>query len=392
MNAELSPEFDEAPDRTDSGSLKWQRYAGRDVLPMWVADMDFCVPAPVLEALHHRVDHKILGYSVPHAGVVEAVVEYLFREHGVEVDPSWLVFTPGMVPALAQTSAAVGREGDAVLVCTPVYPPFLKVNRDTDRSLITVPLREMPGPSLHYTIDFDALEAAVTPRTRLFILCSPHNPVGRVFSREEMEDIAEFCIRHDLILCSDEIHADLLLEPDISPHTSAVSLSGEIRQRTITLLAASKTYNIPGLACAFAVIPNPELRRRFVAAKNCFVAEVNPLGYHATEAAYKFGKPWLDRLRAYLRGNRDLIASFVSDRLPHIRVPHLQATYLAWLDVRSLNLDAPVAHFEQHGLGLSNGADFGAPGFVRLNFGCSRARLHTALERFASACRAAQTL
>ena len=378
-------EFDSIIDRRDTGSLKWERYAGRDVLPMWVADMDFAVPDCVLEAVRARLDHGILGYSVAHQGVREAITDYLRDEHGVAADPGWLVFTPGMVPAKSQAVLVAGAPGDALMVCTPAYPPFLNLHRATQRELITVPLREMSGSPLRYTLDFDAMEAAVTERTKVFFLCNPHNPVGRVFTAQEVQRVAEFCLAHDLLLVSDEIHCDLLLEPETTPHYTALRVPGGIQERLIVLMAASKTCNIPGLSTAFAVIPDATLRRRFMAAKNTFIAEVNPLGYHATEAAYRFSRPWRQRLQAYLRGNRDRLASFLAEQAPQVRMPQMEATYLAWLDVRALNLENPQAHFEKHGLGFSPGADFGGPGHVRLNFGCPRSTLDEALRRFASA-------
>lgn len=387
MNGNVLAEFDRVIERRGSGSLKWDRYADGEILPMWVADMDFAAPAEVINALHRRVDHGIFGYSVAHDGVKEAVLDYLQREHGVTAEASWLVWLPGMVPALAQSSACLTEPGGSVLTCTPVYPPFLKVHADTGRELITVPLRQISNDPLKFSLDFEAMEAAVRPDTRLLILCSPHNPVGRVFTAEEMQRIADFCVRHDLVLCSDEIHCDLLLEPETAPHTTALKLEGGIRERLIVLMAASKTYNIPGLACAFAIIPDVTLRRRFQAARNCFIAEVSPLGFHGTEAAYRHGQPWLERVRHYLRRNRDTLAAFLREKAPQISMPHMEATYLALLDVRKLGLENPASFFESHGLGFSNGADFGAPGHVRMNLGCRHDTLLLALARLERAVR-----
>jgi cystathionine beta-lyase len=269
---------------------------------------------------------------------------------------------------------------------TPVYPPFLKVHRDAGRQLITVPLAEEDG---RHTFDFAAMEKALTPRTRLVMLCSPHNPVGRVWTSAEIRQLAEFCVRHDLLLISDEIHCDLLLEPEIAPHTSLLKLDGPIRNRTITLMAASKTYNVPGLGLCFAIIPDDTLRRRFILTKNTFVAEISPISFHATQAAFSECEPWRQSLCRYLRRNRDTIAAWLAEKAPMVKLPHIEATYLAWLDVRPLNLPQPAAHFESHGLALSNGADFDAPGFVRLNFGCSLTTLNEGLARFGKAVAAA---
>jgi len=375
----IEPDFDKVIDRRETGSLKWDRYAGRDVLPMWVADMDFAVCPAITQALLDRVAHPVFGYTRATPGPAEAVVAYLKRMHGVEADPGWIVWMPGMVPGLAMAAAAVGRPGDAVMTFTPVYPPFLAAHADSGRALVTVALTEQEG---RITFDFPAMEAALTPATRLVLLCNPHNPVGRVWTRTEMEQLAAFCVKHDLALCSDEIHGDLLLEPELSPFTTALSLTGPVRTQLVVMMAASKTYNVPGLGLSFAVIPDAGMRRKFQGAKNCFVAETSPLGFAATEAAYRDGESWRLALCRYLRANRDLITAHLAAHAPEVRMPHLEATYLAWLDVRALKLAHPVAHFEEHGLGLSNGADFGAPGFVRLNFGCARSVLEEGLRRF----------
>ena len=374
--------FDTPVDRTGTGSLKWSRYAGRDVLPMWVADMDFRSPEPIIASLRRRVDHGVFGYSTAHEGVAEAVCGHLERVHGVKTDPAWIVWMPGMVVGLAMCACLAGEPGDEILTFTPVYPPFLKVHKDAGRQLVTVPLAEGGG---RHTFDFAAMEKAVTPRTRLVMLCSPHNPVGRVWTRAELVALADFCVRHDLLLVSDEIHCDLLLEPETAPHTPVLKLEGGIRSRAITLMAASKTYNVPGLGLCFAIIPDDTLRRRFVLTKNTFVAEISPLSFHATRAAFAECEDWRQSLCRYLRGNRDCIAAFLAEHTPAVKMPHIEATYLAWLDVRAVNLPRPVAHFESHGLALSDGVDFGAPGFVRMNFGCPRSILEEGLRRFARA-------
>ncbi len=382
-----APDFDTEIERRGTGSLKWDRYAGRDVLPMWVADMDFAVCPAISKALLERVAHPIFGYTRPYAGPGEAVVAYLKDKHDVAADPAWLVWMPGMVPGTAMASAAAGAAGDEVMIFTPVYPPFFSAPGDADRKVLAVPLTEING---RITFDFKAMEAAITPRTSMVLLCSPHNPVGRVWTREELEHLAEFCVRHHLVLCSDEIHCDLLVEPELSPFTSCLTLTGPIQDKLVVMMAASKTYNVPGLGLSFAIIPNPEMRRKFQATKNCFVAETNPLGFVATEAAYREGEAWRVALCQYLRGSRDFIVAQLAAHAPEVKMAPLEATYLAWLDVRALALPHPVAHFEEHGVGLSNGADFGAPGFVRLNFGCTRALLEKGLQRFLAGVAAAR--
>lgn len=376
-------EFDEAPDRTGTGSLKWDRYAGRDVLPLWVADMDFRSPPAVADALRARVEHGVFGYTVPHDDVVQATLDYLRRAHGVEARPEWLVWLPGLVPALNVCCRAFGEPGNGVLTLTPVYPPFLSAPHFSDRQRIAAPLL---AEGARWVIDWEALARAVTPETRLFLLCHPHNPVGRVWRRDELERIVDFCEEHDLVLCSDEIHCDLIL--DDVPHVPTLALGARAVQRTIALLSPSKTYNLPGLACAYAVIPDDGLRASFKRAARGIITEVNAFGYAACAAAYRHGEPWRRELIQYLRGNRDLLYRFAAERLPGIALRPMEATYLAWLDVRELGLDAPAKFFEDAGVGLSNGNDFGTPGFLRLNFGCPRARLQEGLERMASALRA----
>ncbi len=373
-------DFDHAPDRAGTGSLKWDRYRGRDIIPLWVADMDFASPPAVVDALRARAEHRVFGYTVPYDEVVSEVLAYLRRRHGVEVQPSWLVWLPGLVPALNLLCRAFGTAGDAVMTCTPVYPPFLSAPVFQERKRIAVPLR-LEDEVWHF--DWDAMERAVTPDTRLFILCHPHNPVGRVWRREQLERLLAFCERHQLVLVSDEIHCDLIL--DDVPWTPTLALGERAAARTITLHAPSKTYNLPGLACAYAVIPDDGLRTTFLRACRGIITEINAFGYAGCAAAYRHGEPWRQALLAYLRANRELVYSFIRERMPGIVLHPMEATYLAWLDVRELKLEHPHRFFEDAGVGLSNGVDFGAPGFLRLNFGCPRARLLTALERMARA-------
>lgn len=373
-------EFDSVPDRKNTGSLKWDRYAGRDIIPLWVADMDFSSAPEIIDALRARVEHKIFGYTIPYDEVVQEVLQYLQRRHTIAARPEWLVWMPGLVPALNLICRAFGEPGDAVMTCVPVYPPFLSAPIFQDRKRITVPLLLQ---NERWGFDWDAMEQAVTKNTRLFILCHPHNPVGRVWRREELEQLLDFCERHDLILISDEIHCDLIL--DDVPWTPTLALGERAARRVITLHAPSKTYNLPGLACAYAVIPDAGLRTTFRRATRGIITEINAFGYAGCAAAYRYGEPWRQEALAYLRENRDLVYSFVKERMPAIKLHPMEATYLAWLDVRGLNLERPHNFFEEAGVGLSNGEDFAAPGFLRLNFGCPRSRLLTGLERMAEA-------
>jgi cystathionine beta-lyase len=368
-------------DRAGTGSLKWQRYEGRDILPLWVADMDFRSPPEVVDALRARLDHGVYGYTIPYPAVREEVLAYLSRRHGLSVDPDWLVWLPGLVQGLNLVCRAAGGAGDGVMVNTPVYPPFLSSPLFSDRERIVSELR---WDGNRYTFDFEAMEAQVTPRTRLFILCNPHNPVGRVFDRTELEALLAFCERHDLWICADEIHCDLILDP--VPHVPLLALGERAAARTIAFYSPSKTYNLPGLACAYAVIPNARIRQAFQKVCRGIITEVNCFGYAGCAAAYRHGEPWRQALLEVLRGNRDFLLAHLAERHPDLVCRPLQATYLAWIDLRALGLEQPAAHFEAHGIGLSNGVDFGAPaGFLRLNFGFPRAILEEGLRRFDAA-------
>jgi cystathionine beta-lyase len=374
-------DFNTCPDRSGSGSLKWERYAGRDVIPMWVADMDFTSAPEIIEALHDRVSHGVFGYTVPPSSTVEAAIAYLRERHGAEVTPEQIVWFPGLVPALNVACRAFVPAGSEVLTCTPVYPPFLSSPEFAGVDLKTVDLVENNGV---WEIDFEGLEAAVTQNTKLFILCNPHNPVGRVFPRATLERLAEFCCRHGLVLISDEIHCDLVL--DDLPHTSGLKLAGPAGPPVLSMFAPSKTFNLAGLACAFVVIPDANTRRVFQKSARGLITEINALGYAGCEAALRHGWPWHREMIQTLRANRDRVEDFVATSLPGIRTWHLEATYLAWLDARELKLPNAAKFFEDHGVGLSDGVPFGAPqGFLRLNFGCPRSQLDEALARMARA-------
>ena len=370
-------DFDRVIDRSGGDSQKWNKYAGRDVLPLWVADMDFAAPPAVVAALERRVAHGVFGYAKPWAGLVDATLDYLQRRYGWQVSPEWLVWLPGLVTGLNAACRAV--DGD-VLTAIPVYPPFLSAPRLAGRKLATASLA-LSGDAWGW--DFARMEAAVTPQTRLLLLCHPHNPVGRAWRADELAELAGFCRRHDLIVCSDDIHCDLIL--DARPHLPLALLGEDMVQRTITLMAPSKTYNIPGLACSLAIVPDASLRHRFSAVMRGIVPDVNVLGFIAAEAAFRECDDWRDALLDVLRANRDRVETAVA-HMPGLSMTHVEATYLAWIDARGLGIADPVRFFEDAGVGLSDGADFGTPGWVRLNFGCPRVTLELALQRMASAC------
>ena len=369
-------DFDCAIDRRNSDSLKWHDTRGSDVIPLWVADMDFASPPCVLRAMHERVDHGVFGYSVPTDAVNQSVVAWALSHYDWSIDPEWIVWLPGLVPGIhvaCQTCAAAGEE---VLTFIPVYPPFLSAPLARGRAVRKVPLTQQGA---RWTIDIEELDKAVTSQTRLLLLCNPHNPVGRAFGYEELAEVAELCQRHNLLVCSDEIHCDLKLASE--RHIPFASLGKETANRSITLMSPAKTFNTTGLNCGFAVIPNADLRQRFQKVASGMVPQPNGLGYAACRAAFEEGEPWRRDLIDYLRGNRDLLESFLSEKLPMFSMSHVEATYLAWIDTRWLGKRSGMDFFEMAGVRLSDGTAFGGQGFVRLNFGCPRERLRTALER-----------
>ncbi len=348
---------------------------------MWVADMDFASPPEVLAALRDHVDHGVFGYQdSPTPELVSVALEMLQKRYNWQVEEEWLVWLPGLVCGLNVTCRTIGKQEDEVATFTPIYPPFLTAPHFSDRKLVTIPLIEN---NQEWTIDFDAFEQSITEKTKLLLLCNPHNPVGRLFREDELKRVCEICLQHDIVICSDEIHCDLVLD-DI-PHKPTASLDANIANNSITLMAPSKTYNIPGLGCSFAIIPNLKLRKRFLRTRRGIVPWVNTLGYTACKAAFEHGEPWRKELIAYLQKNRDTVESFTKKHLSPITVNHVEATYLAWFDVRSLKLNNAEEHFENFGVGLSDGKWFQGNGFVRLNFGCPHSMLLEGLERIKKA-------
>lgn len=378
---QLSNEFEQAPERRGTGSLKWDKYKDTDVLPMWVADMDFKAAQPIQDALLERVKHGVYGYTIPYTSVEDAVIEYLEHAHGLQIQREWLVWMPGLVPALNTASRAFEKPGDAVMTNTPVYPPFLTAPEWQDKELQAVPLKVVDG---RYTFDFEAMEAAVTKRTKLFILCNPHNPVARAWDLDELSELIAFCKKHELIVVSDEIHCDLILDKSVKHHTF-LNVDEWAHDNSLTMMAPSKTFNVPGLSCSYIIIPNAALRLRFQRASRGMITEINCLGYTGCEAAYRHGGEWLEGVLDVLRGNYELARSFIKERMPRLKMFEMEATYLAWIDARGLGINTPEKFFEENGVGLSSGALFGTPGFVRLNLGCPQEMLQCALERMETA-------
>ncbi|MGB8711822.1 MAG: PatB family C-S lyase [Onishia taeanensis] len=364
----------------DWPSQKWQRY-DEDVAPLWVADMDFRSPPAVIEALEARVNHGVFGYGVVPDGLREALCAWSGEHYDWSIKPEWQHWLPGVVPALHLASQAFTEPGDGILTVTPIYPPFLKVAERTGRLAQTAALAEPAAPGEPWRLDLAALEAAITPETRLLLWCQPHNPTGRAWSTEELNGLAELVERHDLLVVSDELHCDLLLD-ESARHRPLAALFPALAARIITLWAPSKTFNLAGLTAACAVVPDAGLRRQFIAAGRGLLPDVNLMGLVAAEAAYRHGEPWRQALLETLRGHRVRLAEAVAG-WPGVSMSAPQSTYLAWLDLRQAGLGESPQRvlLEKARVALSDGADFGWPGFVRLNFGTTRTQLDEALTR-----------
>jgi cysteine-S-conjugate beta-lyase len=384
-------DFSQSPDRSQTNSLKWTLYP-KNVLPLWVADMDFPAPPAINEALSQAVAHGVHGYEFPSKRLRKTVTTRIDKLYGWQVNPEWVIATPGIIAGFNAAAWAVCEPDQGILTQTPAYPPFLSVHKNIGLIHRDAPLSEIhEGEHLiRYEIDFDQFEAAFNgdTLTRMFLLCNPHNPTGRAFSREELLKMAETCLAHDTIIVSDEIHSELTLPPN--RHIPIATLDPEIAARTITLLAPSKTFNVPGLFTGFAIIPDAELRRKFRHETERLCMHVSSLGLVAAEAAFSGAcDQWLDELRRYLAANRDFVTNFVRDNLPGVRVTHPEATYLSWLDCRALNLSPDPYQFllKKAKVALTNGKDFGegGQGFARLNFGCPRPVLEQALQKIKAA-------
>lgn len=376
--------FDEFPYRRATESVKWRVY-DEDVIPMWIADMDFRCPEPVLAALHERTTHGVFGYPQEPQELVDLICERLDKRYRWKVNPEEIMIIPGVVTGLNLVCHAVQGPGAGVLIQTPIYPPFLSAPRSAGLARHEMELtRNSDG---RYEIDFKAFEKTITPQTGLFMMCNPHNPVGRVFTKAELEQMADICLRHNVLICADEIHCDLLF--DGNRHYPLASMHPEFASKTITLMSPSKTFNIAGLECSFAVVQNPDLRKKLEHAREGMVGWVNVMGLVAAIAAYRFGQPWLDELLPYLQSNRDLLVNFVKSEMPGVEVTCPEGTYLAWLDCRKAGIPgSPYEFFLQKArVACNDGATFGkgGEGFVRLNFGCTRNTLNDALEKMAKA-------
>ena len=375
--------FDQVVDRQHSHSFKWQ-LGGRDVLPMWIADMDFQAPKPVMDAIIKRAEHGIYGYSMPEDGFFDAVINWQKKRHGWNIDKDWITFCPGIVPGLNMLVRAMTHPGDKVIVQTPVYYPFFDAILNNGRQFEKNPLILENGK---YRMDYvDLQKRAEDPRAKAIILCSPHNPVGRVWSRDELRQLGQICLENDIIVISDELHCDLVFKGH--QHIPFAAISTEFAENSVTCIAPSKTFNLAGLQTSTLVIPNESIRNLFL--NGSIFKRTNPFGIVALEAAYTHGEAWLDQLKDYLEDNIRYLCEFVKDRLPGIGVIKPEGTYLVWMDFRSLALDnAALEDFmlNKAGIWLDEGHIFGkeGDGFERINVACPRSILEQGLIRIETA-------
>ncbi len=377
--------FDKETNRANTYCEKWGKYSGQDIIPMWIADSDYETAPEIIEALQKRVSHGVFGYSQqPTPGVQSAIKKHLKARYDWQIKKEWIVPLPSLVSGLQLSTLMTSKENTDVIVPGTIYPPFNYVVENTNRCAIKIPMRlNSTKDSERWLIDFDLLEKAITPKTELILFCNPHNPAGTVYTREELTRLQAICSRHNLLICSDEIHCDLILDNQ-KKHIPIATLNDDAANRTITLMAASKTFNIAGLGFGFAVIPNAILRDQFKILVRKNMPDINILAQTATEAAFNQGQAWHKQQIAYLRGNRDYLMQRIN-AIKGLKMYPLEATFLAWIDVSALKLDDPESFFEKAGVGISAGKYFGDSNFIRLNFACRRKLLEEAINRISNA-------
>ncbi|WP_407330725.1 MalY/PatB family protein [Enterovibrio sp. 27052020O] len=373
-------DFDNELDRTATSSDKWDKYKDQDILPMWVADSDFQSPPAVLEALHARINHGVFGYTHAPERLTEIFVARMAERYDWHIQPEWVVYLPGLVCGLNIAARALTEQGQTIISPSPIYPPFISSAKFAERPLVKAPVVLKNG---RWLPDLQDAGNQLADNGGLLQMCNPLNPGGTVYRRDELEATLAFAEKHHLLVCSDEIHCDLILDNE-HKHMPFASLNDNAAQRSVTLMAPSKTFNIAGLGASIAIIPNADIRARFNKVKRGIVPGVSLLAFTAAEAAYEHGESWLQAQLAYLAGHRDYLMREIN-ALPGLKLEHIEATYLAWIDCSKLPVDNPFRFFEQAGVGMSPGLDFGNRQFVRLNFGCTRKTLEEAVRRMRAA-------
>ncbi|MRI32460.1 aspartate aminotransferase [Endozoicomonas sp. OPT23] len=374
--------FDQLIDRSGTSSLKWEKYKDKDTLPFWVADMDFKSAPEIIEALHQRIEHGIFGYTVADEGLEDLVVERMNNLYDWQIEKEWIVWLPGLVTALNLAVRSVAGEGEYVAAPVPVYYPFLTAPSLGGRRMVGLDWVLENG---QWRLDLESFKTRLTDDTRLLSICNPQNPNGRVLTRSELEAIEAVCKEHNIVVCSDEVHCDLILDRNCE-HIPYAGLSEFTRDNSITLMSPSKTFNVAGFGFAYAIIPNDKLRSNFQRVRKGIVPDPDNMliGYTAAKAAYQHGEPWRQCLLDYLRGNHDYLLKEINS-IEGLSMEPLEATYLAWINVSELGLKDPHGFFEEHGVGLSPGAQFGDKDYLRLNFGCSRELLEQGISRIKAA-------
>ncbi|MBW2090867.1 MAG: pyridoxal phosphate-dependent aminotransferase [Deltaproteobacteria bacterium] len=386
-------DFDKVLDRKGTNSAKWDAvellYGHKDVLPMWVADMDFQAPPKVIEALKKQAEHGIFGYTFKTPSYYQPFLDWMEKRHGWKIRPNWLTYSPGVVTALNICVLALTQPGDKVILQPPVYYPFFRVVLNNGRQVVNNPLKLEDG---RYVMDFDDLGKKADSRTRIMIISSPHNPVGRSWEKEELVRLGEFCLKNGITLISDEVHSDLLYPGH--KHVPTASISKELALNTITCVAPSKTFNLAGLKTSVIIIPDRKLRRRYnIMLSNIGLGMDNSFGLVALKSAYEYGEDWLEQLLEYLHQNLEFTLRYFEEKIPEIKVIKPEATYLLWLDCRRLGLDNEgLKKFmsEKARVGLDDGPPFGpgGEGFQRMNIACPRATLAEGLKRIEGAVKA----
>ena len=391
----MNYDFDTVIDRRNTDSIKWAAvekiFGDKDVLAMWVADMDLPVARPITEALRKRTEHEIYGYMLPQRSTIEAVVNRVQKKYHWKIDPDWVVFTPGVVPALHAAVRAFSQPGDEVIIQGPVYYPFWSTVRNCGCQVAN---NELSLIDEHYHMDFADLEKKFDPkqesmmaspaRVRLMILCSPHNPIGRVWTKQELTRAGEIVGKHGALMVSDEVHCELLYQG--YRHVPFASISPEFEQNSITCMAPSKSFNLPGLNASSLIIPNRQVREKFNAARLGIQSSPNIFGLVALEAAYRYGDEWLEQFLVYLQKNLEFLLNYFERNIPKIKVIRPEGTFLVWLDCRGLGMSPQELRTFMRNkakIGLDDGFLFGpgGAGFQRMNIACPRATLEEALRR-----------
>ena len=366
-------------DRRTTNCEKWDKYKDTDIIPAWVADTDFSAPLPVIKALQDRVKHGIFGYTYVDDATNQAVVDFIKRHHKWEIKKEWIVWVNGVVSSMNLVCKMFPND-TTVITTTPIYPHFIKAPKNSNLEVIKVPLREIDN---RWSIDFEEFKNKIDSTCKLFLLCNPHNPGGTVFSEDELKKLGDICLKHDILICSDEIHSDLVINPQAN-HIPIASLNKKLEKTTITLMAPSKTFNIAGLQSSFAIIADKKLRTSFKKELRGLGDGINLLAITATKAAYTEGDKWLDELKEYLAQNLNLVENFIKNN-KNLKMLKCDATYLAWIDCKNIKVKNPYEFFLKFGVGLSEGEGFGDKNFVRLNFGTTRKRLKKILTRMQNA-------